>query len=251
MKGLVRRIRGSTPVMLSLIPALLLALALVGIWWTNPEIRAQATVAWDLLWDGEPEAIQDWLRAFGIWAPVVSGLLQLVTSLFPPGPSFLLGIVNAMLYGMVLGGLLTFVTALAAAAACFGIARLVGRPGMERFLSTRRLNQVDGFMQKRGVLAVFLSRLVPFINPDLVSYAAGVTGIRFVPFLLGVGAGAVPSTIFYSVVGARAIEAAGWVLLVVAGATVLPLLFLALFGQRLWRRYRSRSEKSQASGINE
>jgi len=251
MTGLLRRIRDSGPMLLSLIPALLLALMLVGVWLANPDIQEQAVVAWDLLWEGEPDAIQDWLRGFGFWAPVVSGLLQLVTSLFPPGPSFLLGIVNAMLYGMVLGGILTFVTALASAAACFGIARLVGRPGMERFLSPRRLTQVDEFMQKRGVLAVFVARLIPFINPDIVSYAAGVTGIRLVPFLLGVGAGAVPSTIFYSVVGARAMEATGWVFLAVTGATILPLLFLALFGQRLWRRYRSRREEGGDPGISE
>jgi uncharacterized membrane protein YdjX (TVP38/TMEM64 family) len=225
----------SLPIALSLLPALVLALGLGIFVVSNPGFRAEAVLAWDLLWEGEPEALQVWLLGFGAWAPIISGLLQFVTSIFPPGPSFILGIVNAMLYGALLGGLLTFVTALLAAAACFGIARVVGRPGIVRLVSEERLARVDDFMERRGVLAVFLGRLVPFFNPDLVSYAAGVTGIRWFPFLVAVAAGALPSTIFYSIVGAAAIETTGWVIGLVAVATIVPLVLLALFGQRIWK----------------
>jgi uncharacterized membrane protein YdjX (TVP38/TMEM64 family) len=96
---------------------------------------------------------------------------------------------------------------------------------------------VDGFMARRGMLAVFAGRLIPFINPDLVSYAAGVTGIRWLPFLLAVGAGAVPSTLFYSVVGVTAVETTGWVVVMVAVATLAPLLLLFLARKRLPERW--------------
>jgi uncharacterized membrane protein YdjX (TVP38/TMEM64 family) len=227
-------------VALSLVPALLLALALVLLFVFDTGLRTELAVAWNLLTEGDPEPLLEWLRGYGVWAPVVSGLLQLVTSIFPPGPSFLLGIVNAMLYGMVLGGLLTFGTALLAAATCFGIARVIGRPGVERLVSEERLERVDGFMRRSGVLAVFLARLIPFINPDLVSYAAGVTGLRFAAFMLAVGAGAVPSTIFYSIIGATAAEASGWVVLAVAASSFVPVMLLFVFRQRV-RAWAARS----------
>lgn len=221
------------PILLSLLPAVLLLLALAAVVVGSPTIRTEFATAWGLLLQGKPEAIREWLLGFGAWAPVVSGLLQIATSVFPPGPSFLLGIVNAMLYGPWLGGLLTLSTALVAAAVCFGIARVVGRPGVERLVSEEKLRRMDDFMARRGMIAVFLGRLIPFINPDLVSYAAGVTGIRWVPFLVSMAAGSVPSTVFYSVVGATALEATGTVVLMVAASTLLPLLLLLLYRRRV------------------
>jgi len=221
---------------LSLIPTVILLGAAAVFFVLHPEARMQAGVAWGLLWDGEAEPLRDWLLSFGVWAPVISALLQIATSIFPPGPSFILGIVNSMIFGLVPGALLTFGTALGAAAICFGIARVVGRPGVVRLVSEERLEQVDGFMRRHGILAVFLGRLIPFINPDLVSYAAGVTGLRWAPFLLGVGAGSVPAVLFYSVIGATAIEASGWVIIVVLAASFLPLLLVAILGQQFWRR---------------
>jgi uncharacterized membrane protein YdjX (TVP38/TMEM64 family) len=101
---------------------------------------------------------------------------------------------------------------------------------------------MDGFMERRGLLAVFLGRLIPFINPDILSYGAGVTGIRWVPFLLAMGAGALPATIFYSLVGAFAFEAAGWVVALVAASTLLPLAVLWLYRDRLKRIGRRRGD---------
>lgn len=230
---------------LSLIPALLLALALVVALVASPEFRGETVTAWNLLREGEPELLRDWLRDFGIWAPVVSALLQVATSVFPPGPSFLLGIVNAMIYGAVLGGLLTFVTALAAAALCFAIARVVGRPGVARLVSAERMEKMDDFMERRGILAVFLARLIPFINPDVVSYAAGVTGIRWVPFLLAMGAGAVPATVFYSIIGATAVETTGWVVGAVAVSTIVPLVLLLVFRKWIARGTGSDEESKE------
>jgi uncharacterized membrane protein YdjX (TVP38/TMEM64 family) len=212
--------------------------AVVAIIGLNPGLRGEFLVAWGLLWAGEPEAIQDWLLGFGAWAPAVSAGLQVATSVFPPGPSFLLAIANAMVFGPLMGGLLTFVSALLAAAVCFGIARIVGRPGVERLVSEASLSRVDEFMARRGMLAVFLGRIIPFINPDLVSYGAGVTGIRWIPFLVAMAAGTFPSTVFYTMVGAWAVEATGWVLLAVGIASVVPLVLLLLFRRRFYRRQR-------------
>jgi uncharacterized membrane protein YdjX (TVP38/TMEM64 family) len=229
------------PTLLALLPALLLAAALAGLL-LRPGFRAELVIVWELLLDGDPEPLRAWLLGFGVWAPVVSALLQIATSVFPPGPSFVVAIANAMLYGALLGGLLTFVTALLAAAVCFGIARVVGRPGVERLISERTLARMDGFMERRGILAVFLGRVIPFINPDVVSYAAGVTGIRWVPFLLAIAAGSVPATIFYSVLGATAAEASGWVILLVSVSSLVPFVLLVVFRRRIlaWSYRRER-----------
>jgi uncharacterized membrane protein YdjX (TVP38/TMEM64 family) len=221
------------PYFLALLPMILLAVGFLLFLLWSPALRGELVTAWHLLVEGDPEPLKQWLLQFGIWAPVVSGLLQVATSIFPPLPSFLVAIANAMVYGAVLGGILTFVTALLAAAVCFGIARIVGRPGVLRIVSAERMAKVDGFMMRRGLLAVFLARVIPFINPDVVSYVAGVTGIRWIPFLVAIAAGSVPAVIFYSIVGAAAIESTPWVIALVLLGTFLPILFIVLFRKRL------------------
>jgi uncharacterized membrane protein YdjX (TVP38/TMEM64 family) len=235
-------------VTLTVLPILLVVGAVVTYIIWDPGIRGEFLVAWGLLWDGEPEALREWLLGFGAWAPLVSALLQVATSVFPPGPSFLLGIANAMVFGPVFGGILTFTTALLAAATCFGIARVVGRPGVVRIVSEERLSRIDGFMNRRGMLAVFLGRLIPFVNPDLVSYAAGVTGIRWIPFLAAMAAGTVPSTVFYTLVGAFAVETSGWVIGVVVFSSVVPLVLLMAFRRRLYRWRASRRGRGGGEG---
>ncbi|MEX2528113.1 MAG: TVP38/TMEM64 family protein [Gemmatimonadota bacterium] len=225
------------PMLLTLLPLLLVVCLVAGLFIFNPALRGEFAVAWGHLFDGETDALREWLLSYGAWAPVLSVLLQVSAAIFPPGPQFLLGIVNAMAFGLLWGGLLTLLSQLLAAVVCFGIARIVGRPGVIRIVDEEKLKKMDSFMARRGMLAVFLGRLIPFINPDLVSYAAGVTGIRWLPFLLAVGAGAIPSTLFYSVVGVTAVETTGWVVVMVGVATLAPLVLLVFLRKRLPGRW--------------
>lgn len=224
------------PLVLTLLPIVLvvggvtLAVSLI------PGVRREFLVVWDLLLQGEVEPLRIWLLSFGGWAPVISVLLQIATSVFPPGPSFLLAIANPMVFGAFWGGLLTLGSAILAAAICFGLARVLGRPWVARVVSSEKLDRMDGFMLRNGMFAVFLGRLIPFINPDLVSYAAGVTGLRWPPFLLAMTLGTIPSTLFYTVVAVTALESTGWVVGGVVALSVLPLLALVLLRPVLARR---------------
>jgi uncharacterized membrane protein YdjX (TVP38/TMEM64 family) len=94
-------------------------------------------------------------------------------------------------------------------------------------------------VERRGVWAVFWGRLIPFINPDIVSYGAGLTRLGWRRFLGAMGAGAFPATVFYSIVGASALSAAPWAILAVTAATLLPLLLFWIFRERIVKRLGS------------
>lgn len=200
-------------------------------------LAREAREGWVLLLQGEAEGLRLWLLDFGVWAPIASGLLQILSSLVPLLPGFVLSIANAMLYGALMGGLLTFSTSLLAAGICFGIARAAGRPAVERVVSAQTLARVDRFLERRGWWAVFWGRLLPFINPDVVSYAAGLSRLGGMRFLGAMGAGALPATIFYSIIGATAIRAAPWAIAMVSAATLLPLFLIWYFREKISRRF--------------
>jgi uncharacterized membrane protein YdjX (TVP38/TMEM64 family) len=195
----------------------------VALYLADPGVRAETNAAVALLARADIAPVRDYVLAWGIWAPVGSALLQILTSVIAPLPSFVLAFVNAMLFGFVRGALLTWTTALLAAAVCFLLARALGRPAVERLATRRALASVDGFFARRGVWAVLTARLIPFINPDVVSYAAGLTTLRWRPFLLAIGVGSVPSTLLYSYLGARGVTSVGWLLVPLVALGLLAL----------------------------
>jgi len=219
---------------LAALPSLLFLFASLLLFAGSEGARGEFLQALRLLRGGEVEAIRDGLLGYGFWAPLLSGYLQIASALIPILPGFVLAIANAMLYGPLWGGVLTLLTSLLGAAACFGLARGLGRPGIERLVPPRHLDRLDVFMARRGLVAVFLGRLIPFINPDVVSYAAGTTRIHFLPFLLAMAAGSLPATVVYSLIGGFAFEWAPGLIFVVGAVSLLPLLLLGWFYRGRW-----------------
>jgi uncharacterized membrane protein YdjX (TVP38/TMEM64 family) len=190
--------------------------------------REHVNGALSLLARADVAPVRDYLLSFGWWAPAVSALLQIVTSIIAPLPSFVLAIVNAMLFGIWWGALLTWSTALLAAAICFAIARVWGRPVVERLVPRSALDSTDRFFLTNGVLAVLVARLIPFINPDVVSYAAGLTVMRWRHFMVSIAAGSLPSVAIYSYLGSRGITNIGWLLAPLVILGILAFVIAAL-----------------------
>jgi uncharacterized membrane protein YdjX (TVP38/TMEM64 family) len=195
-------------------------LALLLVYALAPGLRAEVNSAVVLVARADIAPLREYLLAFGWWAPVISTLLQILTSIIAPLPSFVLAFVNAMLFGWWWGAVLTWTTALLAAAICFWIARTAGRPAVERFVPTGALESTDRFFLRHGLYAVLVARLIPFVNPDVISYAAGLTPMRWRVFMFSIAVGSLPSTALYSYLGSRGVTSLGWLL--------VPLVVLGL-----------------------
>jgi uncharacterized membrane protein YdjX (TVP38/TMEM64 family) len=220
------------------VAVLLVAVGLGLVYTLSAEFRREAGALARLLVEADVSALRDYLRGFGLWAPLASAALQLVTSVLAPLPSFVLAFANALVFGFAWGVALTFSTALLASAVCFGLARSLGRPVVERLASRHALAAVDGFFERHGVFAVLIARLIPFINPDVVSYAAGLTAIRWRWFLLSIAVGSLPSTLLYSYLGAQGVTAVGWLLIPLVGVGLLTLV------AAVWRARRAPGAKA-------
>lgn len=146
-------------------------------------------------------AMKSYILSFGIWAPVVSFALMIFQCIMAPLPGFVITFANAALFGWVKGAILSWSSAMAGAALCFWIARFYGRSVVERLTSRFLLEEVDRFFERYGKYAVLVSRLLPFISFDVVSYAAGLTSMGFWEFFLATGLGQLPATLVYSYVG--------------------------------------------------
>lgn len=81
------------------------------------------------------------------------------------------------------------------------IARVAGRDVVEKLTSRLAMDSVDVYFEKYGKHTILICRLLPFVSFDFVSYAAGLTSMKAVPFLIATGIGQLPATLIYSYVG--------------------------------------------------
>ncbi|MEG0775674.1 VTT domain-containing protein, partial [Clostridium sp.] len=63
------------------------------------------------------------------------------------------------------------------------------------------MESIDVFFERYGNFAILICRLLPFVSFDFVSYAAGLTNMKFWSFFIATGLGQLPATIVYSYVG--------------------------------------------------
>jgi uncharacterized membrane protein YdjX (TVP38/TMEM64 family) len=102
-----------------------------------------------------------------------------------------------------------------------------------------RLGRIDELMARRGFVAVLVGRLLPVVPFVVLSYGAGLTAVRWPPYVAGTALGLVPSTLVQVGIGAWS----GAVLARATPLTVLPLLaavaVLVALTAGAWHRRRT------------
>lgn len=166
-----------------------------------PESRAALLKFSKILSNTDTKPVIDYIRSFGPLAIVVSFILMVFQSLAAPFPAFLITFANAAVFGWVGGAVLSWISSMVGAAACFGIAKLYGRNAVSKLTGKTALSTVDNFFDKFGAKSIIVARLLPFMPFDIVSYAAGLTSMKFWTFFLATGLGQLPATIIYSYAG--------------------------------------------------
>lgn len=179
----------------------LVLLLVLALYYFIPVIKVNINQAFFILSNVDVDLARGYILGFGIWAPVVSFLLMVLQSLAAPLPAFIITFANAGLFGWVKGAILSWSSAMAGAALCFYVAKFLGRGVVEKLTSRTALEKVDEFFKQYGNYAILIARLLPFISFDIVSYAAGLTSMRFWPFFIATGIGQLPATIIYSYIG--------------------------------------------------
>jgi len=170
-------------------------------YFTIPSLNNGLNKAFSTISRLDTSAVIQYLRSYGKLAAVVSFILMILQSVVAPIPAFLITLSNAAIFGWWKGAILSWSSAMAGAALCFFLARVLGREAVEKITSKGAIESVDVFFERYGNYTILVCRLIPFISFDFVSYAAGLTNMKFWPFFIATGLGQLPATIVYSYVG--------------------------------------------------
>jgi len=174
------------PMRFKLLAAVVLLALLAATYWLLHETGAMATIL-----DGA--ALRDHIARLGAWGPLMVIGLMLLAIMVSPIPSAPIAMAAGAAYGHVWGTLYVLLGAEIGALAAFGLARWLGGDTLKRWFGERLS---VGLLGSQNALTgiVLVSRLLPFISFDIVSYAAGLTLLSTWRFAIATLVGIVPAS---------------------------------------------------------
>ena len=209
-----------------------------------PTVNKSFNTIAKMFYSGDFTVMREFVASYGAYAAAVSFVLMILQSIAAPLPAFILTVANANLFGWWQGAILSWSSAMAGAAICFFIARILGRDIVVKLNGNKGVKQIEDFFEKYGKTSVLVARLLPFISFDIVSYVAGLTPMSFWGFFVATGIGQLPATIVYSYVGGML---TGGAKLLVNGLLIMFAVFgvVAILRQIYTERQKKNKNKTE------
>ena len=109
---------------------------------------------------------------------------------------------SSYMFGILPGFLLSLTGAVIGTVISYYLAKFLGRDALRLFFDEKKLDDYRNKLNSgRGLMLAFLIYLIPGVPKDLVSYAAGISEMRFRPFLLAATIGRSPAMLGSLLVG--------------------------------------------------
>ena len=201
-----------------------------------------AYLAYERWFPWEQAEIEEWIDGFGVWGPIVYIVVFALSMLFAPLPTAPMPLIAAAVFGPALGFLYTITATAIGSTICFWVARRLGRPVLRRLTSQAALDRIDELGARLGIRLLIVLRLFPVAGVDYVSYAAGLTQMRFAYYIVISVLASAPILIFAAVLGDAVLERNREILI---GAFVAIVLFFAAPIFWVWWRQRRRRQPTE------
>ncbi len=115
-------------------------------------------------------------------------------------PASMLSILAGSIYGPVKAFVLSIIGCTISATLAFYLARVMGKSFVEKHLKGKAL-KLDDTIETQGFKIIFIMRLSVIFHYDGLSYAAGLTKMKYRDFILGTLLGITPEMIAYTSMG--------------------------------------------------
>ncbi|VAW76861.1 membrane protein, putative [hydrothermal vent metagenome] len=215
-----------------LLKGLLLIVLLVGAGWLLQ------SGAWGLLPD------RDWIDIEVRHQGATGGLLYIgIAALFASVglPRQVVAFLGGYAFGFVNGTLLAMLAVLLACVMSFSYGRIA-----RRFLGVsgvpERFQRIASFVYEHTFTTTLVIRLLPAGSNLLLNLAAGLGGVRKLPFFAGSAVGYVPQMLIFALLGSGISVDPGLRI----GLGVMLFFLSAILGMQLYRRYRGSLPRESA-----
>ncbi|KUP04516.1 SNARE associated Golgi family protein [Bacillus coahuilensis m2-6] len=169
--------------------------------------------------------IRDWILSFGLLAPIIFIVIYTVRPIIL-FPASILSLAGGLAFGTVLGFLYIYIGALGGATVAFFLATTFNR-SIIKVEQSERTRKIREKMEESGFFYVFILRLIPLLNFDLISYLAGLAQVKYRAFILATAIGIIPGTFAFSFLG-DSLLSGDWTKIAIAAAVFLVILLIPI-----------------------
>jgi len=173
-------------------------------------------------------ALRDYITELGLLGPAAVIGLMTIAIVLSPIPSAPIAIAAGAAYGHVWGTIYVLVGAELGALIAFTTARLLGYEALVKRFGKKNMSFRLMDNQNTLMWVVFVTRLLPFISFDLVSYAVGLTPLAAWRFAIATLAGIIPASFILAHFGEEMTTADPKLIMMAAtllgGVTAVPLV---------------------------
>lgn len=179
------------------------------------------------------EALGQFLSSFGIKSFLVFILMQASQIVLTPIPGEFVQLAGGYIFGTWLGTIYATAGALLGTIVSFTIARLLGYPLLALLFGEHKMAAMKTLADKpQSKLILFVLFFIPGLPKDLLTYAAGVTPINQLQFLLIATTARIPGILLSAYIGSNLYHKDYTEVIAACLVTVI------LFGLGLWARQR-------------
>ncbi len=146
------------------------------------------------------QAMEDYIRSYGQGSIMAFLVVSTIRPLAVIIPITLMTLIAGGIYGPIYGFLLAMVSIFISSNVAFIISRYFGRSLVERIIK-KRAEKINLKIGKNGFKIIFIMRISGVFPLDMVSYAAGLTKVRYRDFLLATILGTMPETFSVAYMG--------------------------------------------------
>jgi len=150
----------------------------------------------------DTNSLQSVISQFGYFGPLAIIFFMAGAVVMSPIPSAPIALTSGIFYGHTYGTIYVLIGAEIGAIVAFMLARLLGYETVrQRFGDQINLNWLNN--TRHLMLIVGISRLIPFISFDIVSYAAGLTKLSVFQFAIATLIGILPASFVLAHIGSE------------------------------------------------
>ncbi len=184
------------------------------------------------------EKLESFLVSLGPISFIGFIILQIFQVVAAPVPGEVTGFIGGYFYGTLPGIFLSTIGLTIGSWLAFSMAKIFGRPFVEKFVKKETLEKYDYLLHHKGAFLAFLLFLIPGFPKDLLSYVLGLGHLTTREFLIISTSGRFAGTILLSLGGAYIRNNQYYRFSVLIGIAIVLVFISMVYKEKLERIFR-------------
>ncbi len=222
----------------SLIVVAIFILITVAFWYWWDEIRAL------IVFVSDQDAFGEYLRSFGILAPLVLFIAQMIQVFIAFIPGHVVSISGGYVFGFAWGLIMNLSFTVFASQMAYFLARWAGRPLVYRLVDNDTVDYWERVANEKGTVFFTIAFLLPIFPSDAMNFVGGLSGISAGKFFIANFIGRMPSAIMLTMIGAYGTEFSN-----VAWAIIVLIFIVVFFGGNYGAKWIKKSLDEQQTAV--